>query len=331
MKISVSGSDYISGTENTGLIQKLSNYIWGIRFLVRHGKPRDKVYRFGGGLGDHLLMTSVFREWNLRKVEGNWMLSDFPEIFLDNTDVNQVVPDNWQVKKLCEKLCRESETLSYGRWINDSDRIEPPQKHILAEIMERAGISGRVDLRPYYPAVKTLGYQEHLQSKTVCVQGTNTASSTPMLNKQWSAERFAEAGSVLSRDYKLLQLGLAGESDIPAAEDFRGKLSILETAEMLAKSRFFIGQVGFLMHLARAVGTRSIIVYGGREKAWQSGYPCNENLETNPDCSPCWRNSGCEYDRKCLNDVTVEDLLGAVDRMEKRLSQPLETECVTLP
>ena len=84
------------------------------------------------------------------------------------------------------------------------------------------------------------------------------------------------------------------------------------------------------MHLARAVETRSVIIYGGRLKAWQSGYPCNENIETNPDCSPCWQNNHCDYDRKCLKEISVNDVLEAIERVEKRLPEKLETEVVVL-
>jgi ADP-heptose:LPS heptosyltransferase len=99
---------------------------------------------------------------------------------------------------------------------------------------------------------------------------------------------------------------------------------------MLANASFFVGQVGFLMHLTRAVDTRSVIIYGGREKAWQSGYPCNENIETNPNCSPCWQNNHCDYDRICLNEITVQDVKAAITRIEKRLTENLETEIVVL-
>jgi ADP-heptose:LPS heptosyltransferase len=259
-----------------------------------------------------------------------WMLSSHPEIFDSNPDLARIVPDEWRVEKLCSLLGKKPTTLSYGRWIGDNDRVEPPLKHIIAEILERAGINGQVDLRPYFHAVDTHPPAQHLKSRTICIQGTNTTASTPMRNKQWHANRFAEVGEQLAKNYDLIQLGLSGESDIPAAVDMRGKLTIRQTAEKLAGARFFIGQVGFLMHLSRAVETRSIIVYGGREKASQSGYPCNENLETSPECSPCWRNNGCENDRKCLADVTTTDLLDAVRRMEDRVTDPLETESLTL-
>jgi hypothetical protein len=309
---------------------KLQNAWWALRFLIRHGRPGGSVYRFGGGLGDHLLVSSVFRELKVRGIDRSWMLSDHPEVFEDNPDIDCMAPDEWRAEKLCTRLGSLPITLSYGQWIGDSDRIEPPVKHIIAEILERAGITGQVDLRPYFHAADTLPPAQHLKSRTICIQGTNTVASTPMGNKQWHADRFAEAGEHLARDYDLVQLGLPGESDIPAAIDMRGEFTIRQTAETLTEARFFIGQVGFLMHLARAVGTRSIIVYGGREKAWQSGYPCNENLETSPECSPCWRNNGCENNRQCMEDITSANLLEAVRRMEDRVTGPLETESLTL-
>jgi ADP-heptose:LPS heptosyltransferase len=309
---------------------KLQNAWWALQFLIRHGRPGGRVYRFGGGLGDHLLVSTVFRELKVRGIDGSWMLSDHPEVFEGNPHIARIVPDEWRSKKLCTRLGSLPNTLSYGRWIGDPDRIEPPVKHIIAEILERAGITGKVDLRPYFHAVETLPPEKHLSSRTICIQGANTAASTPMGNKQWHASRFAEVGELLGHDYDLVQLGLPGESDIPAARDMRGRLTIRQTAEALAEARFFIGQVGFLMHMTRAVGTRSIIVYGGREKASQSGYPCNENLEKSPDCSPCWRNNGCENNRQCLDDITTANLIEAVQRMERRVADPLETESLTL-
>lgn len=318
----VSGHIYTHGLEKTGLITKIKNVLWGCRFYLREGSP-GCTFRFGGGLGDHLLVSGVFREYRVRGAKKLWMMTDHPEIFEDNQDVDRVVPDHWRVEKFCSRFGVKPCLLSYGKWVNVPDRLDPPQQHILAEIMERAGLSGDVAVRPWYPAV--LPQNNKVDSRCVCVQGSGTRSSTEMKNKQWDSEKYVELAARLGNRYELVQLGLPGESDIPGAKDLRGKLSIRETAEVLASARFFIGQVGFLMHLARAVETRSIIVYGGREKAWQSGYPCNENLETNPACSPCWQSNKCDFDRVCLTDISVEDVLAAVERIEKRLLSPLET------
>jgi ADP-heptose:LPS heptosyltransferase len=139
-----------------------------------------------------------------------------------------------------------------------------------------------------------------------------------------------DVSSILSSRYKVIQLGLPGENLLPNTVDMRGKLTFAELAAYLKESQFFIGQEGFIMHLARSQETRSVIIYGGRIKAWQSGYPCNENIETNPDCSPCWQNNLCDYDRTCLKEITVNDVLEAIERIEKRLPEKLETEVVVL-
>ena len=321
--VSVSGSAYSKGLCRTGLLSKLSNKVWGVKFFLLNGKP-NRVFRFGGGLGDHLMVTSVFREYRKRGEEGLWIMTDHPTIFEQNTDISRVVGDNWRISKYCTYLGSTPTTLSYGNWIGCQDKIEQPRSHILKEIMVRAGLTGEVDLRPWFPSVKDRSNKK--LSSRICIQGAGTLSSTMMLNKQWIASRYMELAIELGKRYDLIQLGMPGESNIPSAQDLRGKLSIRETAEALSGSRFFIGQVGFLMHLARAVGTRSVIIYGGREKAWQSGYPCNENLETDPLCSPCWQSNHCDHNRVCLEDVQVGDVLDAVERIEGRLREPLETD-----
>ena len=119
------------------------------------------------------------------------------------------------------------------------------------------------------------------------------------------------------------------ENKLENTIDYRAS-SITKSASLLANCEFFLGQEGFPMHLARAVETRSVIIYGGRLKAWQSGYPCNENIETNPHCSPCWQNNHCDYDRICLKEISVIDVLEAIERIEKRLHDELETDVVVL-
>jgi hypothetical protein len=59
-----------------------------------------------------------------------------------------------------------------------------------------------------------------------------------------------------------------------------------------------------------------------------AGWPCNENVETNPDCSPCWQNNGCDFNRKCLSDISVEMALKAVEKLISRLDSELELQRV---
>jgi hypothetical protein len=300
------------------------NFLWAAKTLYVNRLP-TRAFHFGGGLGDHLLCSSIFHELHKRGITNCWMLSHYPEIFEGNPYSLKVMEDDWRTLKLLDKIRRPSTLLFYGEWIGDSDKIEPPKKHILEEMFIKTGIAGEVALRPYwYANTDRNNLAINLQEKYVCVQSTSPDSSTPMQNKCWSAGCMQNVIQELWKSYKIVQLGTDNEPLLQNVIDGRS-LTIKESANLLVHAAFFVGQVGFLMHLARAVNTRSVIIYGGREKAWQSGYPCNENVETHTECSPCWQNNFCDYNRKCMDKIGSQDVLNAVSRLEKRIPTKMET------
>ncbi len=300
--------------------------LWGLKCLAQYGIP-TRAFHFGGGLGDHLLCTAVFHELGKRGIQKCWMLSNYPEIFQSNPYGLEIVPDDWKTLKILEKIKRPSTLLCYGTWIGDIDKIIPPKHHMITEILRKAGVKGSVKLKPYW-------YQKtedivKIKDNYVCVQSTNTISSNVVNNKKWNEDRMQTVVNELSKRFKVVQIGHPNEDKLNNAIDYRGA-SLNESASLLSNALLYLGQEGFPMHLARAVKTRSVIIYGGRIKAWQSGYPCNENIETNPPCSPCWQNNNCDYDQKCMSDISVTDVLHAVSRLESRIDENLETITVSL-
>ncbi len=318
-----------TNNEPIGLRGKIVHTFWGLKLLAKNGIPA-KAFQFGGGLGDHLLCTAIFKELGKRGVTNCWMLSHYPELFESHPFGLKVVVDDWKSLRVLDKIKRPACLLFYGEWIGDSDKINPPKRHILEEMFIKSGISGKVELRPYWYA-KTHRHDLpiKLTGKYICIQSTTTDSSTPMQNKCWSADRMQNVIEEIGKNYEIIQLGTNKEPLLNNVIDGRS-LTIKGSANLLAHAEFFTGQVGFLMHLARAVETRSVIIYGGREKAWQSGYPCNENIETHPECSPCWQNNCCDFNRKCLDQIKAEDVITAINRLQKRFSDELETEEVNL-
>ena len=316
-----------SPEKSSGFTAKANHFLWAARLFLNNRIP-SYAFHFGGGLGDHLLCTILFHELAKRGVENCWMLSHYPELFKKNPYNLKIVPDDWKTLKFLERINRPSTLLYYGKWIGIIDRISPPKSHIIVEILQKANLDGEVTLKPYW-------YQEidHSVANThdeyICVQSTNNFSSTEVKNKRWSEYKMQKIVDELSKKYCIIQIGMPEEKRLENTIDHRAS-SISQSASLLANCKFFLGQEGFPMHLARAVETRSVIIYGGRLKAWQTGYPCNENIETNPDCSPCWQNNNCDYDRTCLKEITVKDVLAAIERIKKRLPEKLETEVVLL-
>ena len=69
------------------------------------------------------------------------------------------------------------------------------------------------------------------------------------------------------------------------------------------------------MHLANAVGTRSVIIFGGREDPKLTGYPDNINLfDAGIECSPCWKVEECLH-KKCMQNITTDMVCEAICKM----------------
>jgi ADP-heptose:LPS heptosyltransferase len=84
------------------------------------------------------------------------------------------------------------------------------------------------------------------------------------------------------------------------------------------------------MHVARAVECPSVIVYGGREAPWQSGYVSNLNIYSELPCAPCWQADTCDYNRKCMDEISVERVVSGIRQMMTRSRNPLAVEEVQI-
>ncbi len=126
-----------------------------------------------------------------------------------------------------------------------------------------------------------------------------------MTNKQWYPQRFQEVVNSLKGEVEFVQIGMANDDKLDGvSNDLRGVTSVREAITAIATADLFVGLIGFYMHAAKAVNTKAIIIYGGREHPLQSGYADNINIFTPLPCSPCWKWNDCDYDRKCMSDIS---------------------------
>jgi ADP-heptose:LPS heptosyltransferase len=151
-----------------------------------------------------------------------------------------------------------------------------------------------------------------------------------MLNKEWYPARFQSVVDAIKTKFDVIQIGSKADAPLNGVLDLRGKTTIREAAALLANSIIFVGLVGFLMHLARAVDCRSVIVYGGRERPWQSGYSANVNLTGDTPCSPCWRWNTCDFDHECMKLVSADAVIDAAFLQASRHGSPLECDTASL-
>lgn len=282
--------------------------------------PR-RVFIGAGGIGDDLLCTTIFRELKKRGEPRIIVRSKYRSLFQGNPDVDVVIR---------EKIPVIAPLTIHGLNLFQLTYFVPLKEHLLALMCRTAGITGEVVLRPYIflrPAEVTAG---RLFDRQVVIQSAGFGSSRPMRNKEWYPERFQEVANRLQGKASLIQLGSPLDPPLKGVLDLRAKTSFREAAAILAHSLVFVGQVGFLMHLARAVDCRAVIVYGGRETPDKTGYIANKNLVGVTPCSPCWEENKCDYDRECMKMIPVETVVNAALEQIEQYRNPLETEVVNL-
>jgi ADP-heptose:LPS heptosyltransferase len=303
-------------------------FVWNLKSGFTRGWPDLLVY-FGLGPGDDMLCTVVLRELKKRGRKKIWMMSKNPELFEDNHDVDLVVPIDDRFRLYVQALGKKWQPLEYASVDRDKDMSLPPNRHIIAELCWRAGIRGPVALHPYFYIRNEEKEKAAWADGMVAIQSSGLGGQWPMQNKQWYPERFQQVVNGLKARFKFIQLGSASDAPLNDVVDLRGKTNMRETAALLESCRLFIGNVGFMMHVARAVERPSIIVYGGREAPWQSGYSCNRNLYSAVPCAPCWLFNKCDYNRTCMDKITVEDVIRAVEEITAKPPQTLAVdECV---
>jgi ADP-heptose:LPS heptosyltransferase len=194
-----------------------------------------------------------------------------------------------------------------------------------------AGLSGSVDLRTYLylsDAEKAAG---RLSKRQAVIQCADPSSAPHASLKHWRKEGYQGVVDLFRGDLDFVQLGSTTDSPLDGVIDLRGKTTIRQSAAILANSRVNIGYAGFLMHLARAVECRSVVIFGGREHPDQSGYIANENLFTPLPCSPCWRRHDCLRELECLTRISPGDVVAAARRVLALGGEPLPVGRAQVP
>jgi hypothetical protein len=298
-------------------------------YFASRGFPKYCYYG-AGGIGDDLLCTTVFREWRKRSRRKTAVAAHHPELFRESPDIDIIThySDLLNPHSNCHALTWKR--LGYADYDVHLDKDVPPKEHIVKSICRAAGIKGSIELRPYLYLTTTELLATRRSQKHIIMQSTGLSAAHPMRNKDWYPERFKEVCRVLSEHHAVIQVGSASDPPLQSALDLRGKTTLRETAALLANAEVFVGLVGGLMHLARAVDCPSVIVYGGREHPDQTGYIANVNLYSPIECAPCWLRNDCCNEHKCMKAISSEEVVSAALEQIRNSPPKLPVETCSL-
>jgi ADP-heptose:LPS heptosyltransferase len=265
------------------------SYLRLVYYLLR---PRTIFVRCSThGLGDNLLLSAVLpylRETHPSHkivVETRW-----PDLFYNNPHADWVTDRHMKTT---------------GRHIKPKYHVDRnTEDSIYRQIMRRVG-ADRECFPELFLAEDEIAEIDRLfpsEYVTICPRGKTTFCAN---RKEWGFENFQGLRDLMP-EVRFLQVGIPSDPLLENVVDGR-HLNARQTAAAIRKSRFFIGLEGGLMHLAKAVGLKAVIIYGGLIKPEISGYEENLNIYQAVECSPCFhsdrRHEDCET-MKCMKAIS---------------------------
>ena len=157
--------------------------------------------------------------------------------------------------------------------------------------------------------------------------------------KRWPVERFAEAAARLAEEAGVRVIVVGTEEDRPLAQgicsrvgeqalDWTGRTSLVELAALLHRSALLLTNDSGPMHLAAALGTPVVAVFGPTNPSRTGPYSDRAVVVRSAvPCAPCYQR---RCDRPvCLEEVGVEDVVGEARALlsgEPLVREPEPTE-----
>jgi len=152
--------------------------------------------------------------------------------------------------------------------------------------------------------------------------------------RRWPKERFARLADGMIDKYKATVMIFGGADEVSLACEIKtlmnshpilmaGKTTLTQAAALIEKCRLFISNDSGLMHVACAVNTPVVGIYGPTNyKRLGPHLDSAMIIRKELDCSPCYKRGKVKCKRlDCFNFITVEDVFEAVKSlMQKNLN-----------
>jgi len=144
--------------------------------------------------------------------------------------------------------------------------------------------------------------------------------------KQWAVESFARVAEFLA-EQGFVPVAIAAPSEKPllaklcaeaSAKIVTLDLSLPEVTALAARSQLFVGNDSGIAHIAAAVGTPAVVIFGSSNLAhwrpWNSA-PAEVVFEEMP-CQPCAGYVCEKFDQpECILRVPVTRVIAAIERL----------------
>lgn len=97
--------------------------------------------------------------------------------------------------------------------------------------------------------------------------------------------------------------------------------TLSQFSALLARCNLLLTNDGGPLHMAVALGIKTVSIFGPVSEIVYGPYPASENhivIKAKVECRPCYRNfrfSKCEQGKQCLSDIKSEDIFLTIERL----------------
>ena len=207
------------------------------------------------------------------------------------------------------------------------ERSLPPCRHIARIIGDQLGVAVR-DVQPSCAVRADLveRYRRDWAGRPRPLVLVNRRAGPFTPNKDWPDEHWDDLVARLAARATVIEVNRQPSTSTtrPGGSylDLRGRTALPELIAAIAAADLLVAPITGTVHIAAAMGVPSVVIYGGYELPDCSAYPGNINLYSPVECSPCWLHTPCPHGRKCLHQITPDQVEAAVNRLwQARRSQ----------
>jgi ADP-heptose:LPS heptosyltransferase len=253
-------------------------------------------------IGDNLLMTGLIPNLKKRNPKKKIIVeTKHKDLFINNHDIYWVTSQHFKTT---------------SKFIRPRYKLTPDfTKSIYLQLMEAVGFQFASYPKLYLQDKEITEIKSEFDYDYIAIApfGKQKYSRN---RKEWGFDRFQQVVDAFP-NLQFIQIGMANDQLLKNVVDARGR-RIRESALIIYNSLFFLGLEGGLMHLSKAVGKRSVIIYGGLVARESSAYIENINIDNPISCSPCFRTRFKFEDcpsMECMADITPEIVITQVKNM----------------
>lgn len=180
-------------------------------------------------------------------------------------------------------------------------------------------------------------FREHRVDKSTAViaiaPGGGASWGVQASLKHWPEEKFALLIDKIIEKYKVTVIILGDLKEKALLSSFKekvcdrvinliGKTSLNQLSAVISRAEIFIGNDGGPLHIAAALGKKTISFFGPVDPKVYGPYPPDEKrhivLRRTLECSPCYhsfRLNPCQRNRECLERINVDEVIDGVGRL----------------